>query len=320
MAMYLLKRLGQTIIVLLIVAVATFFMVDLIPGDPVFIVAGADNLDEAEYQAIYQQLNLDKSTGERFLIWAWNALHGEFGTSYIYSMPVMELITARLPYTLFFSFLTMLISVPIGVVLGIICAVKRKTWADTLITMTSNTLNCLPQFWIAIVLLYFFCLRQQILPAMGFNFPWVIGFKKFLQTMIMPTICLSLGGIAGFARQTRSSMLEVIRQDFIRTARSKGLTDGKVYFKHMMRNGLIPIITILGGRLAYIMGGSMFVETVFNIPGMGSLAMRCVQSKDIPTIQAVVIITTVVSCIAYIITDILYVIVDPRISLTESKD
>ena len=133
-------------------------------------------------------------------------------------------------------------------------------------------------------------------------------------------ICLSLGGIAGFVRQTRSSMLEVIRQDFIRTAFSKGLTDRKVYFKHMMRNGLIPIITILGSRLAYLMGGAMFVETVFSIPGMGSLAMRCVQSKDIPTIQAVVIITTVVSCIAYIITDILYVVVDPRISLTEAKE
>ena len=209
---------------------------------------------------------------------------------------------------------------PIGVIFGVISAVKRKTWVDAVITLIANTLNCLPQFWIAIVLMYFFCIKQQLLPAMGFNWPWIVGAKKFFQTLFMPMICLCLGGIAGFVRQTRSSMLEVIRQDFIRTAFSKGLTDRKVYFKHMMRNGLIPIITILGSRLAYIMGGSMFVETVFSIPGMGSLAMRCVQSKDIPTIQAVVIITTVISCIAYIITDILYVIVDPRISLTEAKD
>ena len=320
MAMYLLKRIGQTLVVLIIVCIATFFMVDLVPGDPVYTAAGTSDLDQAEYEAIYYQLHLDKSTGERFIIWLRDALHGDFGTSYSYSMPVIEVIRARIPYTLFFSILTMLISVPIGVVLGIISAVKRKTWIDTVITLVANTLNCLPQFWIAIVLMYFFCIRQQILPAMGFNWPWIVGAKKFFQTLFMPMVCLSLGGIAGFTRQTRSSMLEVIRQDFIRTARSKGLTERKVYFKHMMRNGLIPIITILGSRLAYIMGGSMFVETVFSIPGMGSLAMKCVQSKDIPTIQAVVVITTVVSCIAYIITDILYVVVDPRISLTESKE
>jgi len=320
MARYLLKRLGQTIVVLLIVTVATFFMVDLVPGDPVYVVAGTEDLDKEEYEAIYHQLNLDKSTAERFIIWAKDALRGDFGTSYSYSMPVIDVIRARLPFTLFFSFLTMLISVPIGVIFGIISAVKRKTWADTVITLVANTLNCLPQFWIAVVLMYFFCIRKHLLPATGFNWPWIVGTGKFFQTLFMPAVCLCLGGIAGFTRQTRSSMLEVIRQDFIRTARSKGLTERKVYFKHMMRNGLIPIITILGSRLAYIMGGSMFVETVFNIPGMGSLAMRCVQSKDIPTIQAVVIITTVVSCIAYIITDILYVVVDPRISLTESKE
>ena len=320
MAMYLLKRLGQTIIVLLIVCIATFFMVDLVPGDPVYTVAGSADLDAEEYDAIYHQLNLDKSTTERFFLWVRDALHGDFGTSYSYSMPVIQVIRDRLPYTLFFSILTLIISVPIGVIFGVISAVKRKTWVDAVITLIANTLNCLPQFWIAIVLMYFFCIKQQLLPAMGFNWPWIVGAKKFFQTLFMPMICLCLGGIAGFVRQTRSSMLEVIRQDFIRTAFSKGLTDRKVYFKHMMRNGLIPIITILGSRLAYLMGGAMFVETVFSIPGMGSLAMRCVQSKDIPTIQAVVIITTVVSCIAYILTDILYVIVDPRISLTEAKE
>lgn len=320
MGKYLLKRLGQMLIVLVIVSVATFFMVDLIPGDMVYIVAGTEDIDEQQYQAIHDSLNLDKSTVERFFIWAWDALRGDFGTSYIYNMPVLEVVMLRLPYTLFFSFLTMLISVPIGVVFGVISAVKRKKAADTVITLTANFFNCLPQFFIAIVLVYFFCMKNHWLPAMGFNFPGKIGWTKFFQTLFMPIVCLSLSGIAGFTRQTRSSMLEVIRQDFIRTARSKGLSNRRVNYRHMMRNGLIPVITILGSRLAYIMGGSMFVETVFAIPGMGSLAMRCVQSKDIPTIQAVVIITTVVSCIAYIITDILYVVVDPRISLTESKE
>ena len=153
MAMYLLKRLGQTIIVLLIVCVATFFMVDLVPGDPVYTVAGSSDLDAEEYDAIYHQLNLDKSTAERFVIWMRDALHGDFGTSYSYSRPVIQVIRDRLPYTLFFSILTLVISVPIGVILGIIAAVKRKTWMDAVITLVANTLNCLPQFFIAIVLM-----------------------------------------------------------------------------------------------------------------------------------------------------------------------
>ena len=320
MGKYLLKRLGQMLLVIVIVTVVTFFMIDMIPGDIVFNVAGTQDLDQAQYDAIYYSLNLDKSTAERFVLWVWDALHLDFGTSYVYNMPVWDLIMSRIPYTLYLSVLTMIISVPIGVVLGIITAVKRKTKADTIITLTANTLNCLPQFWIGIVLMYIFCLKFRLLPVLGFDWPWVIGFKQHIKTLILPATCLSLGSIAGFTRQTRSSMLEVIRQDYIRTARSKGLAEKKVYFKHMMRNGLITIITILGSRLAHLIGGSMFVESVFSIPGMGSLATKCIQTKDIPTIQAVVLITTFVSCLAYIVTDILYVITDPRISLTNSAE
>ena len=135
----------------------------------------------------------------------------------------------------------------------------------------------------------------------------------------MPLICLSLGGIASFTRQDRSSMLEVIRQDFIRTARSKGLKEKLVIFRHIMRNGMIPIVTIIGNRLAYMIGGSMFVENVFAIPGMGTLMVKSVTCSDVPTIQALVLVTTVVSCAAYLLTDIMYVIVDPRISLTSDS-
>lgn len=320
MGKYLLKRIGQMLLVVIIVTVVTFFMVDLVPGDPVIIVAGTEDLDQAQYDAIYYSLNLDKSTPERFVLWVWNALHGDFGTSYVYNMPVWDIISQRVPYTLYLSILTMIISVPIGVVLGIITAVKRKTKVDTTITLIANTLNCLPQFWIAVVLMYIFCLKLKALPLLGFDWPWKIGFANHVKRLILPAICLSLGGIAGFTRQTRSSMLEVIRQDYIRTAFSKGLTDKKVYFKHMMKNGLIPIVTILGGRLAHLIGGSMFVENVFSIPGMGSLATKAIQTKDIPIIQAVVLITTLVSCFAYIVTDVLYVVIDPRISLTNSAE
>jgi len=314
------KRLWQTIVVILLVAVATFFMVNLIPGDLVYIVAATDQVDQELYDYIYQSLNLDKGVVERFFLWAWDALHLDFGKSYVYNMPVWDLISSRLPTTIYLSVLTMIVSVPLGVVFGMISGVNRKKKIDTVITLSANTINSLPQFWIGIILMYVLSLKLRLLPTRGFDWPWNIGFGEHIKNLIMPAICLSLGGIAGFTRQTRSSMLEVIRQDFIRTARSKGLPEKKVLFKHMLRNGLIPIVTILGNRLAFIIGGSMFVENIFSIPGMGSLAVRCIQGKDIPTIQAVVLLTTLVLCVAYIITDILYVVVDPRISLTASAD
>jgi len=320
MTKYLMKRLWQTIVVILLVAVATFFMVNLIPGDLVYIVAATDQVDQELYDYIYQSLNLDKGVVERFFLWAWDALHLDFGKSYVYNMPVWDLISSRLPTTIYLSVLTMIVSVPLGVVFGMISGVNRKKKIDTVITLSANTINSLPQFWIGIILMYVLSLKLRLLPTRGFDWPWNIGFGEHIKNLIMPAICLSLGGIAGFTRQTRSSMLEVIRQDFIRTARSKGLPEKKVLFKHMLRNGLIPIVTILGNRLAFIIGGSMFVENIFSIPGMGSLAVRCIQGKDIPTIQAVVLLTTLVLCVAYIITDILYVVVDPRISLTASAD
>ena len=320
MAKYLLKRLGQTVIVIIIVSVATFFLVNLVPGDIVYTVAGTDELSQEQYDKIYYELNLDKSTAERFWIWVKGAVRLDFGKSYKYNKPVWDLIKERVPATLYLSFVSMLLSVPIGVVFGIISAVYRKKWPDTVITLTANISHCLPQFWVGILLLYFFCLRSNILPSLGFGWPAKVGWAKFVKTSILPVICLSLNGIAGFTRQTRSSMLEVIRQDYIRTARSKGISEAKVYFRHMMKNGLIPIVTILGSRLAHMLGGSMIVENVFSIPGMGLLARTSVQAKDIPTIQAVVLLTTVVTCIAYIITDFAYVVVDPRISLSESGD
>ena len=320
MVKYLLKRLGQTLIIVVIVSIATFFMTNLMPGDVVLNVAGKDNLSEEEYQRIYYELNLDKSDTERFLIWARNALKLDFGKSYIYNKPVWELIKAKIPLTLYLAILSTLLSVPIGVVFGVICAVKRKTKADTVITLLANLCHCLPQFWIGVILTYFFCVRAHLLPSGRFGWPSQVGLAMHIKQIILPTICMSLGGIAGFTRQTRSAMLEVIRQDYIRTARSKGLSQKKVYFKHMMRNGLIPIVTILGARLSHMLGGSMIIENVFNIPGMGSFARTAIVSKDVPVIQAVVLITTLFTCLAFLLTDFTYVLVDPRISLTESEE
>ena len=320
MLKYLLKRIGQTILIVILVSVLTFFLVDLIPGDVVLNVAGKDDIDEAEYWKIYYELNLDKSTPERFVLWLKGVLKLDFGTSYIYHKPVWDLIKTNIPPTLYLSLLATLISVPIGVFFGIISAVNRKKKSDTIITLTANICNCLPQFWIGLLLTFLLAVKLKWLPTMGFGWPSKVGLAKHIKYIIMPLICLSLGGIAGFTRQTRSSMLEVIRQDYIRTARSKGLSKRRVNFKHMMKNGLIPILTILGGRISRMIGGSMIIENLFAIPGMGVLTRNSIMAKDLPTIQAIVMITTAFSCIAFLLTDIAYMIVDPRISLSESKE
>ena len=316
MGKYIIKRLIQTVAVILIVAIATFFLTSLVPGDPVLAVAGTDELEPAKYDAIYHELNLDKPVFQRFFIWFWSVLHLDFGTSYVYHQGVWDLISSRIGITMYLALLSLIISFPIGVLFGIITAVKRGTKLDAVITLLANICACLPQFWIGICLMYIFGLKLRILPAVGMKWPWQVGLGNHIRSLLMPLFCLSLGGIAGITRQTRSSMLEVIRQDFVRTARSKGIREKIVVAKHVLRNGLIPVITMLGNRLAHLIGGSMFVENVFTIPGMGMLVMKCVSSHDMPTIQAMVLVTAFVSCVAYIITDILYVAVDPRISLT----
>jgi len=318
MGKYIIKRILQMLMVVIIVAIITFLLTELLPADPVYLIGGTE-LTQEEYNRIYQELNLDKPIVERFLIWSRNALRGDFGKSYTYHKDVWELISVRIPMTLYLSFLSLLISIPLGMLFGMITALKRGSKTDTVITLLANICSCLPQFWIGICLLYFLGLKLKLLPTIGLHWPSEVGLAQHIKELIMPTICLSLGGIASFTRQTRSSMLEVIRQDFIRTARSKGIREKLVILRHIMRNGMIPIVTVIGNRLAYMIGGSMFVENVFAIPGIGSLMVKSVTSSDVPTIQALVMLTTLVSCSAYLLTDIMYVVVDPRISLTSDN-
>ena len=183
-----------------------------------------------------------------------------------------------------------------------ITAVKRGKWQDTIITLIANLSASIPGLVLAVGLMYLLSVKYKLLPTSGFSFPWV-DFGKHFQQIIMPMFCLSLGGVAGVCRQTRSSMLEAIRQDYVRTARSKGLEENTIISKHVLKNGLIPIVTLIGGRLAMMIGGSVFIENVFSIPGMGSLMVNSVNNFDIPVIQACVLLTSVIISLAYFITD-----------------
>lgn len=311
MRTYIVKRTGQMVLILIIISIFTFLLVSFIPGDPVYAMLG-EEVSQEEYDRVYHELKLDQPVIMRYFSWLGDALHGDFGQSTQFHTRTVDVLAERIPITLFFSLSAFTISIPLGILFGVISAVYRGRLADTVVTLLANITACLPQFWIALLVMYIFAMRLGWLPSYGFTWfsqDTVMGIKQ----TIMPLFCLALGGIATTTRQTRSSMLEVIRQDYVRTARSKGLSRKKVIFLHALKNALIPVITILGMRLGSMLAGSMFVESVFNIPGMGSLFVIAIQSRDIPVVQACVLVTALVSCIINLLTDILYAVVDPRV-------
>lgn len=313
MGRYILKRLGQTAVVLLILSFLVFMMVSMLPGDPVYAMLGGE-ISQETYDRWYYALNLDKPVVVRYFLWLWDAVRLNFGTSASYHMNVVDVLAERIPTTLYFSLLSFFISIPLGILLGVISAVYRGKKVDTIVTMAANVTCCLPQFWLSVLFLYIFSMSLGWLPSYGFTSPFV-DFTKSIRQTIMPLTCLTLGGIASITRQTRSSMLEVIRQDYVRTARSKGLAERKIIYLHALKNALIPVITLMGLRLGMLIGGSMFVESVFNIPGVGTLFVKAIQAQDIPLIQACVLMIALVSSVVNVITDIVYAVVDPRIRL-----
>ena len=292
---YVLKRTGQMILVVFLLSIFIFLLVSMIPGDPVYAMLG-EEVSQEEYNRVFHELKLDQPVIVRYFSWLADALRGDLGESTQFHMRTSEVLAARIPITLFFSISAFIISVPFGILFGVISAVNRGKPLDTVVTLIANVTACLPQFWFALLIMFVFAMKLGWLPSYGFDWP-----------------CLSLGGIASTTRQTRSSMLEVIRQDYIRTARSKGIANNKVIYLHALKNALIPVITILGMRLGNLIAGSMFVESVFNIPGMGSLMVKAIQSRDIPVVQACVLAIALVSCIVNLVTDILYAVVDPRV-------
>jgi len=311
MKTYIAKRMGQMFLIIFLISVFTFLLVSFIPGDPVYAMLG-EEVSAEEYSRVFAELKLDKPVLTRYFCWLSDTLKGDMGRSTQFHTSTAEVLGERVPITLFFSLTAFTVSIPLGVLFGVNSAVYRGKKADTIVTLIANVTACLPQFWIALLVMYIFSMKLGLLPSYGFT--WLSADPvAAVRQSVMPLFCLALGGIAAVTRQTRSSMLEVIRQDYIRTARSKGIAGKKVIFLHALKNALIPVITILGMRLGSLLAGSMFVESVFNIPGMGSLFVKAIQSRDIPVVQACVLVTALLSCVINLLTDILYAVVDPRI-------
>ena len=309
MLQFLIKRLGQSLVLILIVTVITFFLMNLAPGGP----ASMMRMDatEAEREAIAERLGLNDPVTVRYGKWLGNAVQGDFGPSLSSGEQVIDRIVDRFPYTLQLAAWTVLFSVVIGVVLGIISARNRNTWKDYTINFGSVIGLSVPSFWMAIMLILLFSVQFQLLPSSGTGDD--AGFMDRFKSMIMPVIILSTSTLPTIVRFTRSSMLEVASQNYVRTARAKGVKERTVIYSHALRNALIPVISIIGVLIPRLLSGTVIVESVFGWPGMGRLIVEAAQSRDYNLVMGVTVIATILVVFSNFVVDIIYSKVDPRV-------
>jgi len=292
-----------------------FFAAHLVPGDPIILYIGQDSLSSLtpeEIDNLRHEFGLDKPIFKQYLDWVNGVLHGDLGDSIFWGDTVKEELARAIPVSVFFGIVAFLISIIVGVVLGIITAVRRGEKADIVLTALANLGIAIPEFWLGIILIYIFGLYLHWFPPMGYVSP-LKDFADSMHHMILPVICLALFPIASMTRQTRSAMLEVIQQDYIRTAWAKGVPERKVIFAHALKNGVNPVITLAGMNIPRILGGQVMIETVFNIPGMGRLATNAVFSRDYAVIQGVALVMVVTVVLSNLLVDISYGWLDPRI-------
>jgi len=300
---YLIRRLILMIPVVIGMTVIVFLILHLAPGDPVDLIVGP-NVTPEVYENIRRRLGLDQPLIIQYLKFMKSVIKGDLGVSILQERPVIELILERLPVTLQIGFAGFLITFVIAIPTGILAAVNRNTIIDYS-CMTGAMLGIsLPTFWFGLLLMYFFAYKMRLFPISGYG---------SLKHLVLPAFALGLTNAAITARMVRSSMLEVLRQDYIRTARSKGLAEKVVIYQHALKNAMIPIITLMGLRLGWIIGGSVMLEIVFSIPGLGRLIVESILSRDYPVVQGSMIVLTSSIILANILADILYAVVDPRI-------
>ena len=308
---YLFRRLLGTIPVMLVVAVFIFLMLRLTPSDPAAIIAG-DNATTEQVAQIRGQLGLDRPMIEQFLIWSAKVLSGDFGESFFFKKTVAQLIGERIEPTLSLAFFTILIAVVVAVPLGVLAAHRHGSWIDRIVMGFSVLGFSVPVFVIGYLLIYLFAIYLNWLPVQGYQ-RIAEGVGGWVQRLILPSMTLSVIYIALIARMTRTSLLEVLSEDYIRTARAKGQIERKVLFRHALRNAAVPIVTVIGLGIALLIGGVVVTESVFTIPGLGRLTVDAVLARDYPTIQAVILLFSFVYVMINLAVDMLYTILDPRI-------
>jgi peptide/nickel transport system permease protein len=317
---YVLRRILGAIPLVFGVLTLTFFIIRLAPGDPAsfFIQPG---VSPKVAEQMREQYGLNDPLIVQYFKWLGNILQGDFGRSFSRHQPVFDVILDAVPITISLALIGITMQFIFGILLGVISAVKQGTKLDRTLTVSALFIYSMPEFWLSLMLIIVFSLKLGWFPASNLNSIGAdsLGTVEFildrLHHLVLPIFVLSLGGIAGLARYVRGQMLEVIRQDYIRTARAKGLSEKVVIFKHALRNALLPVVTILGGSLPALFSGALFIEVIFAIPGMGRIAVEAVFARDYPLIIANTFISGTLIVLGNLLADVLYAVVDPRIKL-----
>jgi peptide/nickel transport system permease protein len=319
MQRFLVRRILQAVLLVLIVLTITFFLLHLAPGDPMSRYYHPDISPET-IAGIKERLGLDRPVFEQYLRWMGSFIRGDFGVSLRFNRPVSELLAETIPNTLRLTVASLLLYILIGAALGILSAVRRYSIFDRVNTIAALFVYSIPSFWLALMLILLFSLKAGILPSSHME---SIGAGELggiallwdrLKHLVLPAFVLGVASAAGMARYMRGSMLDVLREDYIRTARAKGLPEGRVFLKHALKNAAIPVVTIIGLSIPFLLGGSVIVEKIFSWPGMGRLMVDAIYSRDYPVVLAVNFIVAVMVILGNLFADIGYALLDPRIT------
>lgn len=308
---YYLTKASGLVITLILVSLLAFFVFQILPGDPVDVILGIE-ADEFERQAMRERLNLDRPIVERYVDWLKGALTGDLGISLRYQMPVSELLFASVGTTASLAFLALLLTVLIGIPIGVLLArfsTKKKTIAFSMVTQLGLSI---PSFCLGVFLINIFSVRLNLLPSIGYT-PISEGIIPWLRSLILPSLSIAIGTSSVLIRYVKVSITKEMGKEYVRTARSKGAGDARIMYSHVLRNSLIPVITILGMIAADILGGSIIVENVFSLPGIGRLISVSINTRDLPLIQALVVYLAAIVVVINFLVDMVYSVIDPRI-------
>ena len=315
MILFLLRRAASLLVTLALASVVIFTMLEIVPGDPAQMMLGLNASEEA-VQALRVQMGLDQSLFTRYSSWIIGMIGGDFGTSYTYNVPVSELISERLVVSLPLAIFALLLSAMVAIPVGLYAALHRGKAADTTSMAIAQIGIAMPNFWFALLLVYVFAVMLKLVPAGGFP-GWSEGFWPAIQALILPTIALALPQAAILARVTRSALIEAMGEDYIRTARAKGLTRSQTLWSHALRNAMIPVVTIMGLQFAFLLAGTIIIENVFYLPGLGRLVFQAITQRDLIVVESVVIILVASVITINFLVDITYAWIDPRLRRRE---
>lgn len=311
MLSYVIRRLFSTLLVMAMVAIFVFLLLHLSPGDPAAIIAG-DNATPAAIDGIRQKLGLSDPLPVQFVRWIGHVLQGDLGVSIFSNEPVLKLVGQRLEPTLSLALMTLVVAVTLAITFGVLAAWKAGTWIDRALMVVSVVGFSVPTFVVGYLLIYLFAIELRWLPVQGYT-PMSEGLDGWARNLVLPSIALGLAYIALIARITRASMLDVLSEDYIRTAKAKGVANQPMLLKHALKNAGVPIVTVIGIGVALLISGVVITETVFNIPGIGRLVVDAIAKRDYPIIQGVILIFSGVYVLVNLVVDLTYTVIDPRI-------